>query len=196
MEHYSDFEISWLLSCNSSNGTPYLIDHQNKKEALGEACLGLCRLPGKNDSSQLEAEVKMMKEEGLTAVLCLLSEKDALNKGIKLEDYKKFCKSEKIEFINHPVQSCKAPKEAPEELDETLIGPIVDKIINQNGKITIHCVNGIGRAGTIAGAILLKMGLFDDSKSCIEYLRERRKKKCVPDEAQKNYLKKFLKYLS
>ena len=166
------------------------------------AILGMCRAPGRNyletnaklKHENLISDVANFKKQGVNVVICLLNKYELRYIGIDLQTYQDQCKIHNIEFMLFPIVEMAPPEQSPQEIDDKLLTQLCQKI-QKREKMIIHCRGGVGRAGTIVALILLKMGLFENSKTAIEYLRKVRHPKCVESYRQEQYVFNFEKYI-
>ena len=197
MESFKDvFKLSWLIAFDWTKKTPLLLKARNRNELPDNCCLALCRMPGKKNPDNLRQEIQEMKKHGISMIVCLLSEAGTRKVGVDINDYSSICREENILFLNYPVQSMKAPEDSPSQLDSKVVDPVIKHIAEEQGRVAVHCSFGIGRAGTIAGCVLAKLGLFKDTDKCIQYLRDRRQKLCVQSEPQRRYLESYIKNIT
>ena len=170
-----------------------------------EPCLiYMSRMPGVRAKDQakidefnqvLADEVAQMSKAGIKGVVCLLS-KDCLKKeGVSMDQYKKECFKQGIQFFNYHIKSMKAPSDTPADLNIKLIDPLVD-FVKATGPMLVHCKNGIGRAGTVVACLMARLAVFDDVKSMIEHLRLARHKNCVQSGEQEAYVHAYTKCLN
>ena len=83
------------------------------------------------------------------------------------------------------------PKEDPEALKNGIISQL-ENIVNKKGtKVAVHCMAGVGRAGTIVCCLLLSLKVVGDPSEAILSLRSRRHYNCVETQKQRDYVCKF-----
>ena len=193
--------VTWVLSFVSKSNNPLetfrQIDVDNKKAKV-DGVLGLCYCPGKNISSgrdnkthrnNLENDQKHFKENlCVNTIVCLLNKYEQKTLGVDKDNYIKLCSKLEIQLLFYEIDEMSTPKDPVESIDEVLLENLVQKLIEFNGKIIIHCRGGVGRAGTIAALILIKLGFFDRTKEVLKYLRAIRNPRCVESKKQEDYI--------
>lgn len=125
--------------------------------------IGMTSCPGKQDDfffepsvSRLEADVKTISSWGATVLVTLMEliELNVLqitNLPEKLAEYG-------IGWIHLPIRNRALP-DGEFEAVWSKVGGELRSILNNGGKIVIHCQEGIGRTGLIAARLLIEMGV-------------------------------------
>ena len=159
----------------------------------------MCRLPGVQskvnpEPKRLTSEVMEIKDKGITGIVCLLSRKEMKGEGVSLEEYSALCKANNIDFFHYEIKSMKAPADPPERFNKDLIEPIMKKL-SKGESITVHCKNGVGRAGTVVSCLLIKLGFLGGQvPEIIAYIRKTRSPRCLQSLDQECFVEMFAKY--
>ncbi|MGJ4732380.1 dual specificity protein phosphatase family protein [Leptospira levettii] len=164
----------------------YLSPIKNQNETITK--IGLTILPGRKDRGRdLLDDLRTIKEENITHILSLITEQEYNQYGvneIKTEIPKYGIEQKQISILDQKVPSMEQMKD---------IVNWMDRILSQDQKVLIHCVGGLGRSGTVAGAYLIwkyKM----DSESAIQKVRESRSERAVESHEQIRFLKEWEKF--
>jgi len=116
---------------------------------LKKGNLGMMARPKGND--WLNDEIKKLSFKGVNTVISLLEKHE--EEELELEKEKTFCERYDIEFINFPIQDRDVPKNSKSFIK--LINGI-DKSLQENKKIVVHCRMGIGRTSVVVAGGLIK----------------------------------------
>lgn len=103
--------------------------------------------------SYLEKEIKDLKAQAVTGLVCLLDEREIRMTG--LEDEQKLCEAEGIAFWHFPIPDTQSPKN---QVDTHFFILDLLKHYKEKKGLVLHCYGGIGRSGTIALAVLMHLG--------------------------------------
>ncbi|PJZ58733.1 dual specificity protein phosphatase family protein [Leptospira barantonii] len=147
--------------------------------------IGLTILPGRKDRDRnLEEDIDTIQKEGITHILCLLTENEFLEYGVK--DLKTQYEKHGLKVYHCPVLDQTAP------LFDQAIPALewMDKAISKNGKVLIHCVGGLGRSGTLAAAYTIWKEKLD-AKEAISLVRESRSGRAIESRIQEEFLADF-----
>jgi len=103
-------------------------------------------------------DLKYWWNQGIRAVVILLEEYEM---DLTIDDYKEIG----FEVLWKPIRDMTAPS------IDTLLSIIkwIDKKINENKPVLVHCFGGLGRTGTILAAYLVYKNM--DPMKAIEYVR-------------------------
>ena len=107
----------------------------------------------------LESTVSQLKEQGVTAILSVMADEEMTK--LNAENLPDVCKQNDIQWFNLETGDHKVPD--GEALSKW--GQYKDKlveVVNQNGKVAIHCKGGTGRTGVGTAMILLELGWAGD----------------------------------
>ncbi len=111
--------------------------------------IGLTPLPGRRDHGRLLAEVlSTLKDQGVTAVVCLVESHELRSYGVPdlIEAYL----AAGFAVLHAAIPDGSAPPPAA-------MWPILDWLHDQvqsGGRVLVHCLGGLGRAGTVAACYL------------------------------------------
>ncbi|TGK16636.1 dual specificity protein phosphatase family protein [Leptospira kmetyi] len=160
----------------------YLKTEQHNREL---SRIGLTILPGRKDRDRnLEEDITTIQKEGITHILCLLTENEFSEYGVK--DLKHQYERHGLNVYHCPVLDQTAPV-----FDQAIPAlQWMDKAISQNGKVLIHCVGGLGRSGTLAAAYTIWKEKLD-AKEAISLVRESRSERAIESRIQEEFLADF-----
>jgi protein-tyrosine phosphatase len=126
--------------------------------------LGLTQAPGTWDGEPLPAFrpeygrvaadlVALSQHHGVQALLTLQEQKELAEWG--LEEICEGAARLGMESLWHPIPDGRAPGR-PEEVEATVIRVV--ELLEAGKTVAIHCLAGLGRSGTIAAAVLVRLG--------------------------------------
>ncbi|PJZ78290.1 isochorismatase family protein [Leptospira neocaledonica] len=147
--------------------------------------LGLTILPGRRDRDRdLEEDIQTIKEENMNTVVSLLTGNEYQEYGVpdlKTEYYKNG-----LEPILFPILDQRIPDRM--SLEDLLNR--MDSVLSEKKNVLIHCVGGLGRSGTVAGAYLIrKLGYSADQ--AIRTVRSARSERAIESREQEEFLRRF-----
>jgi protein-tyrosine phosphatase len=160
--------------------------------------LALCQCPGKilqkgRDGKPRNRNIKQdledFKAQGVSMVVCLLNDYELRTIGVKIDVYKAILKKLDVEFIQYPILEMAAPASV-REVEESVLNPISAALF-QGREVLVHCRGGIGRAGTIASCLLLKLRLSPTPESAISLVRRKRDPRCVESRKQEDFIREY-----
>lgn len=108
--------------------------------------------PGKGEGSVGE-DLAYLKAEGLDIVVSLLQAEEQVSEGLEREGA--VCEQLGLEFLNFPIEDHCVP--ADRDAAMSFVGSLKD-YLGEGKNIAIHCRGGVGRTGTLAGALMLACG--------------------------------------
>jgi protein-tyrosine phosphatase/nicotinamidase-related amidase len=152
--------------------------------APGDAQVGLTWLPGRKDVGRiLEEDLDALQASNVTSVICLLARDEFARYGVEglLDAYR----SRGIEVLHTPTLDGRSP--SAEELHESVAW--IRARFEQKRNVVIHCVGGIGRAGTVAACWLKSRGFTTDD--AIAKVREIRSPRAVETRVQEEAIAVF-----
>jgi len=101
----------------------------------------------------LKAEMELLKAEGVTDLVTLLTPLEETDLGLLLEP--QYCDELGIRFYRHPVPDREVP---PQPAFDQFIDSLLPRL-QQGGFVAIHCRVGIGRSSVAAAALLCRLGV-------------------------------------
>ncbi|AOP36142.1 protein tyrosine phosphatase [Leptospira tipperaryensis] len=162
------------------------IDYLKSDSQRGDLSrIGLTILPGRKDRERnLKEDVETIQKEGITHILCLLTENEFSEYGVK--DLKEEYKNRGLDVYYCPVLDQTAP------LIEQAIPVLkwMDQALSKKGKLLIHCVGGLGRSGTLAAAYTIWKEKISSSEA-ISLVRESRSERAIESKVQEEFLSDF-----
>ena len=180
------FPLTWVTSKNLSFGSIALSQAPGKKIEKGRN--------GKKFDRNLAEDVKYIKENhGISTIICLLNKFELRTIGINLEDYKKYCETNKINLIIYPIVEMGVPEEDFGIFHNGIIKKIIEELSLEHN-VLIHCRGGIGRAGTIACCLILFLKMKESVIEAVRHLRTVRDKRCVESRKQYDFIKAYMEF--
>lgn len=145
--------------------------------------IGMTILPGRRDRDRsLEEDLAVIQEEGVKAVLCLITENEFSQYGVP--DLKTAYASAGFDAQYLPIADQTTP--ALEPMQNTL--QWLDEHLQQGQKVLVHCAGGLGRSGLMAAAYLIvKRGL--NANAAIDMVREVRGVRAIETRRQEEFLR-------
>lgn len=144
--------------------------------------LGITFLPGRRDYGRsLDEDIGVLEREKVDAVLCLISHDEFARYGVELllASYREHKLDVKhLPIIDGRVPSIEQMKEMIDWLTERL---------DAGQKVLVHCVGGLGRAGTVSACFLRAQGF--DSEHAIAIVRAARSLRAIETEVQEHFIK-------
>lgn len=101
-----------------------------------------------------------MTEDGTEGwFVCLAGEAERRRKA---PDYPEFVKAARLglRWLEFPIRDQSVPKDLPAFL--TLLDRLIGLLHRPTTVLTIHCAAGVGRTGTVAASLLVRLGLDPD----------------------------------
>lgn len=134
-----------------------------------QGALGLTHSPGSEDSGR-DCELRFLAELGVDHIFCL-QEDDEFWRYVPPENLsirRGVVEALGMAFSSYPIEDFKAPEI---ELAKHMVDAIVAEL--RLGKtVIVHCLAGLGRAGTLAACVLIDAGMKGDSAlQLIRWLR-------------------------
>ena len=155
--------------------------------------VGLTFAPGKQQADgssgawmrNLELDLQRLRTvHGAQHLVCLLEDHELVK--LAIADLAQRAKSNGLEFHRLPIQDGSIPAELG------AVRALAQRICSwaaARQTAVIHCMGGLGRAGTIGGCVLRTAGL--DAPATFEALREARGVKCPETNEQRLYVQQF-----
>jgi len=154
-------------------------------ESTAPGRLGLTLLPGRRDlGRELDTDLAALKNQGVQSALCLLAKDEFAHYGVEglLAAYSRHG----IQAHHLPIVDGRVP--ALDELESALA--FIDARLQSGHGVLVHCVGGLGRAGTVAAAWLKRRGM--DAPSAIAKIRATRSPRAIETQIQEAFLERYL----
>lgn len=157
----------------------FLKSGSNKEEI---SRIGLTILPGRKDRERdLPEDIQTIQKEGITHILCLLTENEFSEYGVK--NLKEEYKSRGLNVYYCPVLDQTAPS-----LEQAIAAlKWMELALSQKKRLLIHCVGGLGRSGTFAAAYMIWKEKLSSSEA-ISIVRESRSERAIESKVQEEFL--------
>jgi len=147
------------------------------------------KISGMNWKRDVEKDLIRLKSEyKATTIVTLIEQFEFTN--LKIENLRVKVKELGMKSIWFPIKDGNIPKVGYEIFD-VFISYLLDLLIYEENLI-VHCMGGLGRAGTIATCILIKAGL--NSKEALNRVRTTRKG-AVENSDQEKFIEEYENYL-
>jgi protein-tyrosine phosphatase/nicotinamidase-related amidase len=118
------------------------------------AGLGLTLCPGRTDRGRdLDADLSALKAAGVTDLVCLLNAGELDRVGVP--DLIARATAAGLGVLQHPVPDQGIPTTA----EARALVEHIDARLAAGGRVVVHCMGGLGRAGLVAGCVLRARGL-------------------------------------
>ena len=144
--------------------------------------IGLTILPGRKDYSRsVDEDLKQLKIYGISTIIPLITDDEFGHFGVSnlLEKYKEYGFTvQRLPIMDQLVSS-------EEEMVEMV--NYLDKAIEKDEKVLLHCVGGLGRSGLVAASYLKYKGLNSDE--AIKAVRKVRGPRTVESKIQEEFIK-------
>lgn len=101
-----------------------------------------------------DGEIPALREAGVSTLVSLLEPREIEIYGLEREG--ELCAANGIDFLHYPIRDHTAPSDPASTSD--LVRRLAGRY-REGGAIIVHCLAGIGRSPTIAGATLLELGM-------------------------------------
>lgn len=147
--------------------------------------LGLTLLPGRRDlGRQLSKDLAALQAEQVDAIVCLLSPEEFVRYGV--EDLLTSYQSAGFDIHHLPILDGSVP--TLEELRGT-VSHILG-LLSSSQRVVVHCVGGLGRAGTIAACTLRALG--HAAPDAIAQIRATRSKRAIETAIQEETIADYV----
>jgi protein-tyrosine phosphatase len=118
-----------------------------------DAALVLTPCPGTKGIS-LTASLEQLKEQGVQAVVTAINSAEMASKNVQTLGEE--TQALGMQWFHLPIEDdCAPDAEFAEKWQQ--VSPELHKIVQQGGKIALHCMGGSGRTGLLAANLLLEM---------------------------------------
>jgi protein-tyrosine phosphatase len=144
--------------------------------------VGLTLLPGRRDlGRELESDLASLKAQQVGAVICLLANDEFAHYGVS-ELMGAYAQAG-LFTLHQPIVDGRVPTEG--ELAGAL--DFVDQHLRQGRNVLIHCVGGLGRAGTLAACWLKRRG--HQTATAIAQIRATRSPRAIETALQEDFIR-------
>lgn len=167
LEQQGDLWIAWLSRMRTAPGR-----------------LGLTILPGRRDRRRvLKKDLARLKDEGVTHIVPLLLVHEMEDYGVPelLREYNEAG----FEVKHLPI----ADQGIVSEKDMTRLLKWIDKAIQDQGQVLLHCVGGLGRSGMVAASYLRYRGL--PARQALSEVRAVRSARAVESPPQEDFVQNY-----
>lgn len=156
----------------------------------GPGRLGLTIAPGKHQDSavmggrwerDLDVDLARLAELGTDVLVALLEGPEFARLQIPEEPAKAAARFRFLHFAI-PDGGVPADRAAAEALADQLVAEI-----RGGASVVVHCAGGLGRSGTIAGMVLVRLGV--DAEEALTRLAKRRSPNCPENSRQKDFVR-------
>jgi rhodanese-related sulfurtransferase len=156
-------------------------------EGIPDGRLGIITRPRGGD--WLEDEIMGLRGAGVDAVASFLEPREAAE--LELSQEREFCERHGIEYISFPIKDYGVPESHQEALG--FAQTVLDRL-KQGKSVVVHCRQGIGRAPTMAAAVMVLAGI--PAAGIFDTLAKVRGRSVPDTEAQREWLMRFARRLS
>ena len=149
--------------------------------------LGITLMPGRRDYERdLATDLATLKSGGVTHLLSLATPDELAAHGVE-----SLATAAGAAGLAHRQEALLDQRATTPELMND-IARWLDAALEQNGKVAVHCVAGLGRSGMVAASYLTRKGMSADA--AIQLVRERRSPRAVETAAQEAFVRMYVKY--
>ncbi|MBI3372129.1 MAG: isochorismatase family protein [Betaproteobacteria bacterium] len=146
--------------------------------------VGLTLLPGRRDAGRsIEDDLEVIAGAGVTALVCLLAHDEFARYGV--ENLLQAYRSRGVDVLHTPIVDGFVPSVV--EMKTTTRW--IDARVRAGAAVLVHCVGGLGRAGTIAACWLRSRGQGADD--AIATVRRARSMRAIETPVQEEMIRKF-----
>lgn len=153
-------------------------------DKINNQSIALTILPGRKDYSRdLSQDIKEIKASNIGGIVTLITHDEMDYYGVNdlLVQYEK----NGIDYIHQPIIDQKTPN----RLELEVINAFINTKLNQNKKVLIHCVGGLGRSGLVAACYLKSVGCA--SNEAIKAIRSARSLRAIESKEQEDFVNNF-----
>ena len=176
----------------TSNTHPLEVDFL-EPDVLGlPGRLGMTILPGVKDPGrwdrELEPDLLRLKRHHKTDTLVTLLERKEFER-YGVSGFPERAREAGLEVVHFPIADVKTPHKAQSEEYAALIERVVG-LLGEGKTVVAHCRGGLGRTGTVASSVLIRLG-HDDPDEAIRLVRSVRSERAVETPEQEEYVRRF-----
>jgi protein-tyrosine phosphatase len=192
-EEANPWQKRWALytACRAAQGLQSMLQHGGAlridwmpERYTGGGRLGITFVPGRRDYGRsLDADLRQLTEQGVQSVLCLLAHDEFDRFGVP--DLLARYRGAGFEVLHLPVLDRTAPNDAA--LAQAMSW--IDQQLQRSRRVLLHCVGGLGRAGTVASCWLREQGVGGDA--AIACVREFRSARAIETAQQEQCVRDF-----
>jgi ADP-ribosyl-[dinitrogen reductase] hydrolase len=155
--------------------------------------VGLTFAPGKHATSKYEGgrwerdlakDLDKLVADGMGLQVCLLEDHEL--ERLRIPRLVEEAQARGVRVVRLPIPDG-GVLPAPEQVDG-----VVAEVLNAASRgtnVVIHCMGGLGRAGTVGGCVLVGAGLT--ASEALARLTDRRGRNCPENEAQRGFVRAF-----
>jgi protein-tyrosine phosphatase/nicotinamidase-related amidase len=146
--------------------------------------IGLTWLPGRRDAGRaLKEDIEVLKDHQIDAVVCLLSAEEYARYGV--EDLIATYRTAGLNVFALPVMDGRVPHVE----DMRRLVAWIDGQVRESRRVLVHCVGGLGRAGTVVACWLRSKNVPADQ--AIEIVRQARSQRAVETAEQVRFIQEY-----
>ena len=106
----------------------------------------------------LRDDVQDWKTAGVDAVLSLLTTQE--EREFEIQNERAEVRKQEMQFMSFPIPDMEVPASQSELAAEL---EVVDRALNAGKNVLVHCRQGIGRTGLVAGCLLVSRGISPET---------------------------------
>ncbi len=181
---YNSGHFGRLMEKRIKSGGKLRVDWINN-DLIKTGALGLTILPGRKDYSRsIDEDLLQLKNEGVDIVIPLITDDEFHHFGVDdlLKHY------DKNGFIVHRLPIMDQLVSSEQEMRSLI--KFMDEQIQNEKKIMVHCVGGLGRSGMVAASYLKFKGLNADM--AIDVIRTTRGPRAVESKVQEEFVQNII----
>lgn len=150
----------------------------------GQGRVGMTIVPGRRDYGRsLDADLRSLQQAGVQDVVCLLAPHEFEHYGVV--DLMDAYRGAGLQVLHLPTLDRTPP--ATEAL--VMASNWIDERVDAQRSVLVHCVGGLGRAGTVVAAWLTRRGVAPDR--AIEHVRRARSPRAIETAEQEQAVREF-----
>jgi len=139
--------------------------------------------PGSYEGQGLFPDLTALRQRGIRQLICLIEDEEFqhLDEDCTASSFLAACDQSHLEVLRLPIEDFEAPQLSDVVAAEALVG-------NANSVVYIHCMAGLGRAGTVAAALLIRGGMpAEDAILLVRWARPG----AIQSSEQEDFLRKL-----